>query len=295
MTYSIQSEKLKLKINSFGAEICSITDYNNTEYLWQADEKVWKRHSPVLFPFISNTATKKYSYDGVEYALPNHGFARDSEFTLLFCKENSIEFSLSYSEETLKIYPFKFTLHVNYTVEENKVKVSYSVVNTDDKDIFFFIGGHPAFVCPLNNNDKYSEYSVVFEENETIIQTQLDGTEKTILDNENRIDVSHELFANDSFQKDKPNSSYVSLVSKAYGHEIKVHYDNDGCIAVWSSYFTGDDDKNEDAKFVCLEPWSSTPVFCAENGETDISKMSNAVKLPTDEKYKFSYTIEVKN
>ena len=105
MLTAISSDILKVTIDSFGAELHSIKDCNDTEYLWQADEKVWKRHAPVLFPFICNTASKKYTVDGKEYALSNHGFARDSEFELLYAKESSAEFYLGHSDETLKIYP----------------------------------------------------------------------------------------------------------------------------------------------------------------------------------------------
>ena len=80
MLYTISSDKLKAKISDDGAELCSLTDYNGTEYIWQADPAIWKRHAPILFPFICNTASKKYTVNGSEYALSNHGFARDSVF-----------------------------------------------------------------------------------------------------------------------------------------------------------------------------------------------------------------------
>ncbi len=35
------------------------------------------------------------------------------------------------------------------------------VVNPSDEDIYFSIGGHPAFACPLDTNEKQSDYSFV--------------------------------------------------------------------------------------------------------------------------------------
>ena len=157
MQVNISSDILKVKVDSFGAELHSVKDYNDTEYLWQADERIWKRHAPVLFPFVCNTASKKYTVNGKEFALSNHGFARDSEFELLFAKENSTEFYLGFTDETLKIYPFRFGLYVNYTIDGNKLKVTYTVENKDDKDIYFFIGGHPAFRCPVCNSKSFSD------------------------------------------------------------------------------------------------------------------------------------------
>ncbi|MGN0586754.1 MAG: aldose 1-epimerase family protein [Oscillospiraceae bacterium] len=290
MQINITSDILKVKIGSFGAELHSVMDHNDTEYLWQADERVWKRHAPVLFPFVCNTASKKYTVNGAEYAMSNHGFARDSEFELLFAKENSAEFYLGSSEETLKQYPYKFGLYVNYTLDGSRLKVTYTVENKDDKQMYFFVGGHPAFRCPIGEKESYGDYTVVYEKNETIVQERPDGTSAVILDNGSKVPVSHELFAHDVFMKDKPRSSWVALVSKAHDYKVKLHYDNGGCIAVWSSWFE-DKDKTDMAQFVCLEPWSSEPVYCSR--EEEITKMSGAKSLAPGEKYVFTYTIEI--
>ena len=63
--------------------------------------------------------------------------------------DKSITFELLWSEDTLKVYPYKFSLKLSYELLENGVKCSYNVTNLDDKKIYFQIGGHPAFMCPL--------------------------------------------------------------------------------------------------------------------------------------------------
>ncbi|MBQ2824004.1 MAG: aldose 1-epimerase family protein [Oscillospiraceae bacterium] len=286
MQVKISSDKLNVMIDSFGAELHSVKDNNGREYLWQADENVWKRHAPVLFPFICNTASKKYTVNGAEYALANHGFARDSEFKLVCENENSAVFGLDYSEDSLKIYPYKFALKIAYTLNGSKLDVKYTVENKDDKDIFFFIGGHPAFMCC----GEFSDYTVVYEKNENITQTWEDGSEAVILNGENKVSVSHELFAHDVFMKNKPESSWVALENEKENYSVKLHYDNSGCIAVWSSWFN-DAEKTENAKFVCLEPWSSTPVYCDNTDE--LTEMPNAVKLSCGKSYDFAYSVEI--
>ena len=287
----ISSDILKAKIDSFGAELHSLMDFNDTEYIWQADEKVWKRHAPVLFPFICNTASKKYTCGGTEFALSNHGFARDSEFEMLVCKDNCAEFRLTSNDKTLEAYPFKFELYTQYTINGNRLDVKYTVKNTDDKDIFFFIGGHPAFRCPVGENEKFEDYSIVYELPEHIVQTLADGSQKIIADNIRKINASHELFANDVFMKDKPQSGWVAIVSKSYDYKVKLHFENAGCIAVWSSYFSGDEERTKEAEFICLEPWSSAPVYC-ENTE-ELTEMKSAVRLERGGKYVFGYNIEI--
>jgi galactose mutarotase-like enzyme len=156
--------------------------------------------------------------------------------------------------------------------------------------MFFFIGGHPAFICPVGDKEDFSDYSVIYEKNENIVQDRENGTQAVILEGANRVPVSHELFAHNVFMKDKPRSSWIALVSKSHDYKVKLHFDNSGCIAVWSSWF---EDKNltEAAQFVCLEPWSSKPVYCSKTEE--LTEMSDAVKLAPNEKYDFQFTIEI--
>lgn len=279
MQVSIQTEKIKAVIDSFGAELCSVSR-GGTEYLWQADPAVWKRHAPILFPFICNTASKKYTVNGKEYSLSNHGFARDSEFEVLYANGDEAGFRLKASEETKKIYPYDFELYVKYAVSGNRLGVSYIVKNTGDKTLHYFIGGHPAFNVP-----DFDGYFVQYEKPENITRG-----ETVIADNTDKVDLSHELFADDVFMKDAPNSSWVALVSKTEGTKVKLNFDSEGCIAVWSSYFE-DKALTEKAKFVCLEPWSSVPVYCDETEE--LTEMSNAMRLKSGDSYTFSYTIEI--
>lgn len=287
MQTTISNEKINAVIDSFGAELHSLK-LGSTEYLWQAEPTVWKRHAPVLFPFICNTDSKKYYYNGNEFSLSNHGFARDSEFELVSSTDTEAEFVLKTTDATKAIYPFDFNLFVKYAVSDNKLAVTYIVKNTDDKDIFFFIGGHPAFRVPLNSDEGFDDYYVEYEANEKLVQ-EFNGKSTVILDNTNTVQLNHELFANDVFMKDAPNSSWVAIANKS-GRRVKLNYDKNGCIAVWSSYFA-DKELTEKAEFVCLEPWSSVPVYCDK--EEDITKMPHAIKLAPANEYVFTYSIEL--
>ena len=84
MEIKLENESLELTINSFGAELKSITGKETgTQYLWDADEKYWKRSAPVLFPFVGSLKDKKFTVDGTDYPMGQHGFARDMEFELV--------------------------------------------------------------------------------------------------------------------------------------------------------------------------------------------------------------------
>ena len=130
-----------------GAELQSVKDGEGREYLWQAGEQ-WPRHSPVLFPIVCSVNNNTYVVDGKEYHLPRHGFARDMEFSVIRQTEEKVTLALHESEESLKVYPYRFNLAITYRLEGNKVHVIWHVENTDSREIHFQIGGHPAFNMP---------------------------------------------------------------------------------------------------------------------------------------------------
>lgn len=282
MQYTIKSDKLTAVIDSFGGELHSLKDEAGNEYIWTAED-VWKRHAPLLFPFVCNTKSKKYTVNGREYALSNHGFARDTEFTNACAEDNSVELSISSDDGTKAKYPFDLDFSVTYSLEGSKLTVAMKAVNKGNSDMPFFMGGHPGFLCPFecDKDSTFEDYDVIYEKNETITQEDFGVT---VLDNGNKVPVSRELFRNDVFLKDKPASSWVALVSRKSGKTVKVSYDNTGCIAVWSPY----DDRGH---FVCLEPWTSAPVYCCDTEE--LTEMPHAKHIAPSESFTFSFTIEI--
>ena len=282
MIITIESDELKVGISNFGAELHSIKDKDGLEYLWQADPKFWKRHAPILFPFIGPLQDGTYTVDGKEYKMTSHGFARDKAFTLMDLSDNYAEFVLT-SEGTMDIYPFEFDIRVKYTVEGRKVTTKIGIKNNDYKTMRFYVGGHPAFRCPLIDGEDFTDYVVEFEKPEFIEQPLLSCGKRTILDNGTTIPMSHELFNNDVFMKSKPNSNTVTLKSTKSNKGVKLDFTGCDTIAVWSP--------NAEAPFVCLEPWSSIPSINDEAKELDEKRL--AIALDPDEIYKFSFTAEM--
>ncbi len=285
MQYTIKSDSFSATIDSFGAELCSMKDSQDCEYIWTAED-VWIRHAPLLFPFVCNTKSKKYTVNGKEYALSNHGFARDTEFECINSSADSVTFAIESNETTKTKYPFDFRLEVTYTLNSSTLNISCNVTNRGTDEMPFFIGGHPGFLCPFtaDKDSTFEDYDVVYEKPETIVQ-ELDGGNITVLENGTTVHVTRELFKNDVFLKDKPASSNVSLVSRKSGKAVTVSYDNTGCIAVWSPY-------SEQGTFVCLEPWASAPVYCCDTEE--LTQMPHAQRLAAGESYTYSFDITVK-
>ena len=80
------------------------------------------------------------------------------EFTELEKTKTCHKYVLESNLETMKMFPFKFDLYVTYEVEENRVITIYEVINKDEKEMLFGIGGHPAYICDYSSGN----YSIEF-------------------------------------------------------------------------------------------------------------------------------------
>lgn len=142
---------MDILVSSFGAELSSVRK-NGKEYLWQADPRFWKRHSPVLFPIVGSVWANHYRHQGTEYTLTQHGFARDMNFDKLSETADEVWFVLRDSEESRAKYPFAFELKIGYRLHGHTVDVMWEVTNPSQETLHFQIGAHPAFFYP---NYKY--------------------------------------------------------------------------------------------------------------------------------------------
>lgn len=283
MLYEMTNGKLSFTADTFGAELHSLK-LGDLEYLWQCGE-AWKRYAPILFPFICSTKDRTYLAGGKTYKMnANHGFARDMEFELLEQNETSVTFQLRSNAETLAQYPYQFTFKVRYTLLEDGVRVEHFVENTGDTPMYFYIGGHPAFNCPLEAGECFTDYYVEYEKDEHITRT-INGQAVTLVENGNRIPVTRELFDYDAIILPEPNSRKISLKSDRSSHSVTVEFPESDCIAVWSP------EKNDQAAFVCLEPWTSVPVYYDE--EEALEKKAHAIRLEPGKEYGYTYTIRV--
>lgn len=266
MLYTLENNILKITAHNNGGELHNIIKKSTeTEYLWNGDSSYWKYHAPILFPFVGKVKNNEYRIDGKTYSLPQHGLARVSKFEMVNKKDDEITFELKYSDDTLKVYPYKFSLLITYKLIDNTVKVIYEVKNLDDKKIFFSIGAHPAFLCPLEENETINDYYLELNEKETAsikclgTDGHYSGERRDTLNNENIIELSKELFKDDALVFDSLKSNKVSIKSKNHNKSLTMDFTGFPLMAFWSMP-TG-------APFVCLEPWFGHSDETDFNGE----------------------------
>jgi galactose mutarotase-like enzyme len=251
MEHRIFSEDLKISISEKGAEITSVKSSDGLEYIWQAKEELWPRHAPVLFPIVGKLKDNTYNYKGKSYSLGQHGFARDLRFQLSDADESRCSFRLTSSEETLKNYPFRFTFVITYSVTGNVLNTTYYVKNEQQEEMFFSVGAHPGFRCPLVPGEKFEDHYLEFEK-ENYLQTLLsDGlrssTTRVLPLQGKKLFLTPSLFNDDALVFENSQVSEISLRSSKSGRGVTIRSENWPYFGIWS--------KKGCTEFVCLEPW----------------------------------------
>ena len=285
--FQLQNNSLSIKVNSFGAELSSvISNETNIEYIWQADSSVWARHAPNLFPIVGKLKYGEFQYQSKTYQLPQHGFARDHEFICVEQTTDYLLFELTASDKTLVNYPFHFCFQVGYKLLDNKVVTSYFVFNPDNYDLYFSVGAHPAFNCPLQANEAFSDYELVFNGKDGLmINTLNDGlitsqTKQLNLSN-HKLPVSKQLFDNDALVFMNSQIDEVQLVSSKSQHGVSLVSKDWPFYGIWS--------KKGTESFVCLEPWNG--IADDDTADGDITIKRGIIKLRSEEKFQCSFDL----
>ena len=80
----LKNKQLTAQINHLGAELNSLKNNSDIEYIWEGNPDFWGKHSPVLFPIVGTLNNNSFEYKGNTYSLSRHGFAREMEFSEVF-------------------------------------------------------------------------------------------------------------------------------------------------------------------------------------------------------------------
>ncbi len=247
----IASDHLNVSINPQGAELRSIFSKEyQLEYMWGADPKFWGKTSPVLFPIVGQLKDNTYLFEGREYTLPRHGFAREREFIVEHTAANEATFLLVSDDETKKVYPFDFEFRLHYKVKDHTLTVTYDVHNIGRDPMYFSVGGHPAFKVPLAPGLAYSDYYLEFPHMETTYRMTLENglihKPVSFLNYEKHFPLSHELFYGDAIVLKNLKSTRVFLKSDKDKRLINFNFMGFPYLGIWAA---------KDADFVCIEPW----------------------------------------
>lgn len=277
--YSIHNDFIDVQIKRKGAELCSVKNKSQTEFIWQAGP-IWERHAPNLFPIVGSLLDHEYLYDSELFKLTHHGFARDLDFDVLHQSEHSICFVLQQNQHTYESYPFNFTLLITYALNKNSLEQTFRVINKDTKMMPVSFGGHPAF-----NLQAIDEYEILFEFNENVQANMLAGpyisNDKFDVIQGNKIPLDKHTFDEDALVFKNLRSNWVKLIHKSSTHAVKVDISDFPYLGIWSK---------PGAPFVCIEPWQGVADLVSHN--KDISEKEGMILLETGKEVTKSFTME---
>lgn len=256
-TCVLENEKLKVTVRAKSAELTSIVKKETgKEYLWNADPSYWGWSSPILFPAVGACRNNTYRWEGTDYEIQKHGFARHMEFTLISEDTTECWWALEPDENTRKVFPFEFRLEIGYRLEDSQIRVMWKVTNPDEKEMYFAIGAHPAFRCPLEEGQKQSDCYITVQLNTPCPRYKLVDQEGMVSPEEyefavedgNMHKIREDEFARDALIFDDNQISGMYLNGPDYKPYVFVEFPDAPSLGVWAP-------NKEGVPFVCIEPW----------------------------------------
>ena len=282
MNTTISNSTISASIKHAGAELFSLKNNDNKEYIWEGNPDFWGKHSPILFPIVGTLKNNTYTIEGKEYHLPRHGFARDMEFQLIEKTENSAVFSLESNSETLKKYPFEFELQLIYTLEDTSLHIEYKVINKSGKKLPFSIGAHPAIALPEN----FENYAFEFEKEEVLkyylLENDLISNKTKVLETTNgTVPLNYKLFENDALIFKTLESKSLNILEKSKPY-INVDFKDFPSLGLWTK---------DQAPFICIEPWLGYSDTSENSG--DLFEKEGILILDSDQTFNSKFTITI--
>jgi galactose mutarotase-like enzyme len=288
MTYTLENEQCRATIQAHGAELSSFIrkDLDNLEYIWEADPAVWGRHAPVLFPIVGRLPNDTYTYQGQQYRLTQHGFARDQEFTLVRETPAELVLELRANDATRALFPFEFSLIISYRLAGPMLTIGWEVMNVGTDELLFGIGAHPAFRCPLQEGETFEDYDFVFDhpvtfERHLLEGGLLNGQTEPVLQDETTLPLRYELFEQDALVLKHFDFTHVTLRSRRSGRGVRVRFDGFPYLGLWT--------KGPGARFVCIEPWQGIASSTNDSGE--LTDKEGMLSLQPGQEFATSYSI----
>jgi galactose mutarotase-like enzyme len=194
---------------------------------------------PILFPICGNLPDNTYQYEGRNYTLKQHGFARDLPWQV--SKQSSetaasLTLELNSNEATRQVYPFDFQLICTYQLQGNSLKIHQKVINLSPKKMPFSIGFHPYFKVTDKTRLSFDIPSSQY----------LDQGTKTL----------HSYSGNFDFNLEEIDAAFPQITrhqssfSDSYHQrQIVLGYDDLYTTLVFWTL--------KDKNYICLEPWSA--------------------------------------
>lgn len=268
MNYTIENELLTLTVSEHGAELCDLRrkiDPDGSKLLWDAGE-VWQRHAPVCFPWCGKPEGGRIEAGGEVYEnVPQHGFVRDHDHTLVSQAPASLTFRFDWPGEAP--YPWAFSFETVHTLVGNTVVTTCTAVNRSASPMPVQLGFHCALMCPFTPGRALEDYCIRFEKPEAP-------------EAGDAFPLNSHSFDNDSICFPGLKSEWLQVEERDTGKFLRIATGGFPYTLIWSKVGV--------PGFVCIEPWSGYV-----GPGHDLSKRPGALLLPPGESFSRTHRLTV--
>lgn len=290
MQIKITSQCAAAVLNTQGAQLNSL-EKDKREYLWQGNPDYWAGQAPVCFPIVGVLPGGRATAFGKECHMSRHGVARINPFEIFEQHKNSVTFIQKSSPQTRQAFPFDYELKIKYTINASTVCNEYIVTNTGSDTLPFVIGGHPAFNCPIDADEKFEDYKVIFDKNINKPCLRPDhesglvdaGKEYDVMHGSDALELRHSLFEEkDALIFEGCEAKAATLIGKN-GRGIRIEFQDMSNLLIWSAV--------GGAPFVALEPWTGISSCLDEDGIFEHKRGMTLLEPDETVSFKFKITM----
>jgi galactose mutarotase-like enzyme len=221
------------------------------ELMWPGDPAIWSEISPILYPVVGWTRNGEERVDGRTYPLALHGFARFETFAVESSTADFVRLVLNDNARTRAVYPFAFTLAVEYRLSADALAIAIEVANPGAAPAPYACGLHPGFRWPLGAAGREGAL-VRFDQVERpevpriVPGGLIGGTRRPIPLEGRELKLTEALFAHDALCFLDCASRSLAFAD-ASGASITMEYPGYPHAALWT---------RPQAPFLCLEAWT---------------------------------------
>ena len=244
----------------------------------------------MLFRSCGSVKDDHIKIGGKIYPMRKHGFTRAAAFHVGKRGADFVELVFEANEETRTMYPFDFAFHVTYSLFAEGYTTTFLVENRSNEAMPFCVGGHPAFICPMEPGAVFEDYQLIFPQKEDG-RIALAPTGKLIegwdylpgFHHAAVLLLRHALFdEHDALLFTELQSRSVKLVHRTSGKGLQFDFPKMEVFAVWTK-------PHANADYLCLEPWHGMPECVGESGNMEDKPF--VTLLPAGQCYKTWFTV----
>ena len=256
--YQLANEQVSIRVSPVGAQLCSLyCAATDTEHLWQPGAETWPHSSMLLFPNPGRISRGRTVIGGKVYPASMHGFANDMPFTLLEQTDSKLVLELRDDENTCRSYPYSFRLQVTFTLEGDTVVQTFRVYNDGKEPMYYCLGAHPGFYCPIVLGEKAEDYVLSFDRPQNLLRNELEEhtrllTGKTLpyLQGETDIALHEHFFDNGPMLFGGMDAASITLKSEKSGRFVELGVKGFTHLCLWGMA--------TQMSLIAIEPWIGT-------------------------------------